>query len=231
MTPGLRKFALTAHVTFSVGWLGAVLAYLAVAIACLASQDAQMVHSGYSAMELMGWFVIVPLSLGALFSGLVQSLGTEWGLFRHYWILVKLALTVGAVTILLMHMPAVGRKASPRAEVVHAGGGLLVLLMTTTLSVYKPWSRTEYGRRKQRERHKGVAADQAAATYTTWNSGNTETADLPSHPGPSDDTGVAPDRGATTSLWGMYVLLGTIGVVLLFLILHLTGGIHGGHDH
>ena len=33
MTPGLRKFALTTHVTSSVGWLGAVGAFLALAIA------------------------------------------------------------------------------------------------------------------------------------------------------------------------------------------------------
>ena len=72
MTPGLRKFALTAHVTFSVGWLGAVISYLAVAIACLVSQDAQMVRSGYSTMELTGWFVIVPLSLAALLTGLAR---------------------------------------------------------------------------------------------------------------------------------------------------------------
>ena len=79
MTPGLRKFALTAHITFSVGWLGAVVAYLAVAIACLVSQDAQTVRSGYSTMELTGWFVIVPLGLAALLTGLAQSLGTERG--------------------------------------------------------------------------------------------------------------------------------------------------------
>src|SRR6516225_174387 len=143
MTPGLRKFALTAHVTFSVGWLGAVLAYLAVGIACLVSQDAHhVVGLGYYAMELTGWFVIVPLSLAALLTGLVQSLGTEWGLFRYYWILVKCVLTVGAVTILLLHMPAVSRMAGATAEIVHAGGGLLVLLAATALSVYKPWGRT-----------------------------------------------------------------------------------------
>jgi hypothetical protein len=180
MTPGLRKFALTAHVTFSVGWLGAVVAYLAVAIAGLVSQDAQVLHSSYSTMELTGWFVIVPLGLAALLSGLVQSLGTEWGLFRYYWVLVKLVLTLGAVTILLMHMPAVGRRAGVQAEVIHAGGGLLVLLATTTLSVYKPWGRTS-----------------RAAT-------------------------------ARTRL-GLYVLLGTIGGVVLFVALHLTGGGHGGH--
>ena len=128
MTPGLRKAALTAHVTFSVGWLGAVVAYLAIAIACLVNRDAEMVHSGFSVMELLGWLVIVPLSLAALLSGLVQSLGTEWGLFRYYWVLVKFALTVGAVTILLQHMPAVSRGHGAQAEVIHAGGGVLVLL-------------------------------------------------------------------------------------------------------
>jgi hypothetical protein len=180
MRPGLRKFALTAHITVSVGWLGAVVAYLAVAISCLVSQDAQAVRSGYSAMELTGWFVIVPLSLAALLTGLVQSLATEWGLFRHYWILVKLVLTVGAVTILLLHMPAVHRMAGVLSEVIHAGGGLLVLLVTTTLSVYKPWGRT--------------------------------------------------DRGVTTSSrWGLYVLVGSLGGVLLLVALHLAGGSHGGH--
>ncbi len=180
MTPGLRKFALTAHVTFSVGWLGAVAAYLAVAIAGLVSQDAQVMNSGYSTMELTGWFVIVPLSLAALFTGLVQSLGTEWGLFRFYWVVVKLVLTLGAVTILLMHMPAVARRSGVQAEVIHAGGGLLVLLVTTALSVYKPWGRIR--------------------------------------------------REPTTGpRWGLYVLLGTIGGVLLFIALHLAGGGHHGH--
>src|SRR5262245_43992211 len=142
MTPGLRKFALTAHITLSVGWLGGVVTYLAVAIACLVSQDAQVIHSGYATMELTGWFVIVPLSLAALLTGLVQAFGTEWGLFRYYWILVKFVLTVGAVTILLLHMPAVARRSGVLAEVVHGAGGLAVLLVTTTLSVYKPWGRT-----------------------------------------------------------------------------------------
>jgi hypothetical protein len=145
MTPSYRKFALTAHVTLSVGWLGAVVAYLAMAIAGLVSQDAQVLNSSYSMMELTGWFVIVPLSLAALLSGLVQSLGTQWGLFRFYWVAVKLVLTLGAVTVLLMHMPAVARKSGVVSEVVHAGGGLLVLLATTTLSVFKPWGRTDRG--------------------------------------------------------------------------------------
>jgi hypothetical protein len=167
MTPRLRRFTLTAHVTCSVGWLGAVVAYLALAIAGLTRQDAQVVRAAYLAMELIGWYVIVPCSLTALLTGLVQSLGTEWGLFRHYWILVKFLLTLVGTLVLLVHMRRVSHMAGIAAEtalsagdfrmlriplVVHAGGGLLVLLTATALSIYKPWGKL---RRFQRAKISG----------------------------------------------------------------------------
>src|SRR5919106_4309064 len=99
MTSRVRKFALTAHVASSVGWLGAVVGFLALAVAGLMSQDELMVRGTYLAMELTGWFVIVPFSLAALATGLVQSLGTDWGLFRHYWILAKLLITILATIL------------------------------------------------------------------------------------------------------------------------------------
>ena len=109
MTPLLRKFVLTVHVTSSVGWLGAV--------AGLTSQDVQIVRAAYLAMELTGWFVIVPLSLASLLTGLVQSLGTEWGLFRHYWILVKFLINIFASIVLLLHMQPPSRR-SGRDDIV-----------------------------------------------------------------------------------------------------------------
>jgi len=174
MTPGLRKFALTAHVTSSVGWLGAVVAYLALAVAALIIQDGQTVRAAWIAMELTGWFVIVPLALASLLIGLVNALGTPWGLFRHYWVLVKFLLTVFATIILLLHMPTVSYLAGVaaetdranvfglRGELIHAGGGLLVLLVTTTLAVYKPRGMTRYGWRKQhQQRTVSPAVDEA----------------------------------------------------------------------
>lgn len=166
LTPWFRKLALTAHVTFSVGWLGAVAGFLALAVAGLNSQDAQVVRAAYVSMGLMGWFVIVPLSLASLLSGLVQSLGTRWGLFRHYWVLVKFLLTLVATLLLLVHMQPINYMARVAAErtlasgelrglrlqlVADAGAALLVLLVATTLSVFKPQGLTRYGWRKQQE--------------------------------------------------------------------------------
>src|SRR5712692_10507010 len=107
MTPGLRKLVLTAHLTFSVGWIGAVVAYLALGVSAVTNHDAQSVRGAWIAMELTGWYVIVPLALAALLTGLAISLGTPWGLFRHYWVLISLALTILATVILLLHMPSV----------------------------------------------------------------------------------------------------------------------------
>jgi hypothetical protein len=169
MPPGLRKFALIVHVTASVGWIGAVVAFLALVVAGMTSQDAPMLHAAWIAMELTGWFAIVPLALAALLSGLVMSLGTKWGLFRHYWTLISLVLTILATVVLLGNMQTVsffaGIAADPSADVgalrgglqselLHAGVGLLVLLVIQVLNVYKPRGMTAYGWRKQREQRK-----------------------------------------------------------------------------
>ena len=167
MRPRLRKFVLTAHVVSSVGWLGAVAVFLALGVVAVSTQDAQLVRAVYLAMEPAGWFVLVPLSLASLLTGLVQSLGSKWGLFRHYWILIKLLINVVATIVLLLYMQTLAYLAGIAAEpassggdlsglksaspVIHAGAALLLLLVAATLSVYKPRGLTRYGQRKQHE--------------------------------------------------------------------------------
>lgn len=175
MTPSLRKFALTVHLTFSVGWIGAVFAYLGLGVAAVTSQDMQTVRATWIAMELTGWYVIVPLAFASLLTGLVMSLGTQWGLFRHYWVLFSLVLTIFATIILLLHMPTVSFLADVAAEadnanlrrlggdLLHPGIGLLVLLVIQVLNVYKPRGLTPYGWRKQHEQRTVSPAEDAAA--------------------------------------------------------------------
>ncbi len=115
MRPGLRKFALIVHLTFSVGWIGAVVVYLTLVVAGMTSQDAETLRAAWLAMELTIRFVIVPLALASLVTGLIMALGTKWGLFRHYWVLFSLALTIFATVILLGHVPDMS--ASTRAAV------------------------------------------------------------------------------------------------------------------
>ena len=129
LRPRLRKFALTAHVVSSVGWLGAIGVFLALSVLGLTGQDAPKVRGAYLAMEAIGWFVLVPLSLVSLLTGLVQGLGTKWGLLRHYWVVVKLVINLVATVVLLLtgggnHGPGrhTGSADTPPANVQDAGG-------------------------------------------------------------------------------------------------------------
>src|SRR5258708_9670944 len=121
MTPALRKLTITAHVAFSVGWLGAVAAFLVLSIAGLTSHDAEVVRGAYLSMDLISRFIIIPMSFAALTTGLLQALGTPWGLFRYYWILVKFGLAIFATIALLVHQFAVMADAAKRVSGAAAG--------------------------------------------------------------------------------------------------------------
>lgn len=164
MKPGTRKLALTAHVLSSVGWLGAVACFLALAVVGLTTRDAGLARAAYLAMEPTTWFVIVPLSVASLVTGVIQGLGTRWGLFRHYWVVVKLVLTALATVVLLVHTNPIGRVASAAATsslgadldglrvqlLVDAVAAVAVLIAATALSVYKPQGVTAIASRLSR---------------------------------------------------------------------------------
>jgi hypothetical protein len=203
MTPRLRKFALTAHITSSVGWLGTVAGFQALAIAAALSREPEAVRAFYLAMELIGWYVIVPFCAASVVTGLIVSLGTHWGLFRHYWVLLKFLITIVAALILFgftQTLTLLGKlAANPTLSVgdlrhlnqspaLHSGGGLMVLLVTTIIAVYKPWGMTRYGRRKL-------------------------------------ETRAGPDIEAAANLPPKaYLMLGFIALLLLLLVVHLLQG-------
>lgn len=159
MKRGLRKFVLSAHITFAVGWLGAVAGFVALAIVGLKSDDSQIVRSAYLAMDLITRFVILPLSFAPLVTGPVLSLGTPWGLFRHYWILAKLLITILSTIILLIHLQPISYLSNAAAQGTLSGAdyhlqlqmviasivALIALLVATILAVYKPKGVTRYG--------------------------------------------------------------------------------------
>jgi len=162
MPPALRKTVLFTHVITSVGWLGAVLAYLALDLTTVASQDTATVRGAYTGMGLIVGYAIVPLALASLLIGIINALGTTWGLLRHWWVVVKLILTLVATLILLQETSSVSYLADlaetapdPRtlsSTLPHSIGGLLILLTTALLSVFKPRGLTRYGWRKQQRR-------------------------------------------------------------------------------
>lgn len=165
-----RKAALVAHVTAAVGWIGAIVASLGLAIAALVSSDQQTIRSAYIALDLMGRYVLVPFAFVALLGGIAQSFITKWGLFRHYWVIFKLGITIFATVVLLLYLrtleflAGVAREPGPTAGslealrtpsvVLHASAALVLLSVATVLAVYKPSGMTAYGQRKERSENR-----------------------------------------------------------------------------
>ncbi|MEV4334104.1 hypothetical protein AB0K02_26840 [Streptomyces sp. NPDC049597] len=168
MSPPLRKVVLTLHVTTSLGWLGAVAAYVALDVAALTGQDVQTVRSAYLAMEMIAWYVVVPLALASALIGLINALGTSWGLLRHYWVVVKFLLALLAAAVLLVETRTISSMADAAAvgadprdlpgTLPHSVGGLVVLVVITILSVFKPRGLTRYGWRKQEQQRRDERA-------------------------------------------------------------------------
>lgn len=156
----LSKFALASHIAASVGWFGALAAFLALNLQAVSSHDAVLVRSSYLGMYRIAWYTILPLSLLALGGGVYQALAGGWGLRRYRWVQAKLVLTVIAIVVFLAKLPLIGRAASLCHNAVrttslrrlglqlalHATGGLVVLGFIIGVSVFKPWGMTGRGR-------------------------------------------------------------------------------------
>lgn len=163
MRPATRKLALTSHIIASLGWMGAVAGFIVLDVATVASDDVPTLRAAYIGMDLVTDWAIVPLAFAALVSGIVMSLGTKWGLFRHWWVVVTLILTALATVVLLVQLPVIGHRAEMAADpdtadddlrhegnlLLHSIGGTVVLLLITVLNVYKPRGLTRYGWRKE----------------------------------------------------------------------------------
>jgi hypothetical protein len=160
MPHSVRKFALTAHVTTSVAWMGGVACFLALSIAGLLSEQNSTVQAAYVAMNLISWTVIVPLSIASPISGLVQAIGTPWGLTKHYWVLVKLLITVPCTLALLLHMLPTTQLAAAALQgalvegamrdlrvqlIADSAVALVALSLVVALAIYKPRGLTRAG--------------------------------------------------------------------------------------
>lgn len=160
MSQPARRLTLTCHVVASVGWIGALGVFLAHAMLSWGTDDAKLLQSAATAMSVSTWYVILPMALLSLLTGVLQALGTQWGLLKHFWVIFKLLLTVLATAVLLLKMQPISELAEASSSasawnaqmrqshlslLVHAAGGLAILLAATVLAVYKPAGQTPWG--------------------------------------------------------------------------------------
>lgn len=181
VSASLYRRLLAAHVIVSVGWLGAAFAKLVLLMAVMTSGP-DIAAAAYVAATKVVNVVFPPLAIGTVVTGLLLSVGTKWRLLDHYWVATKLVLSVGVITTAVQ----LGSRLEQRPISASVGPGaadsvigiasapmtllialtvahLLMLGAATVISVYKPWGRTWFGRRKAAQpRHRLGGAQQEA---------------------------------------------------------------------
>jgi hypothetical protein len=157
MSPRFRKLLLTVHVASAIGWFGSLAAFIALAVTGRASGDPELVKACYLAMRVTMVYVLVPFGSIALATGVLQAMLTQWGLVRHYWVLLKLILTSIATLLLIEHVTPVdilSKAASSgtlsaqswlRVQIIaYACGGLVFVSTAMTLAVFRPRGMTRW---------------------------------------------------------------------------------------
>lgn len=150
------------HISASVGWIGAIVAFLVLAVQGINANNTVSMKAAYLAMAWTSCYALVPFGAVAFVSGILESLSTAWGLLRYYWIVIKLMLTIGANIALWLHMQPILALASTASNsfgripsldhareqlIVDACVALTLLLTMTALSVVKPRGMTAMGRK------------------------------------------------------------------------------------
>ncbi|MFE7193327.1 DUF2269 domain-containing protein [Kitasatospora sp. NPDC057541] len=172
-----RRVWLVVHVAFSVGWLGLTAGVLALGIAGRFSDDPDTVRAAYLAQQIFADWLLIPVSLVSLLSGVLLSLGTTWGLLRYRWVATKFWLTLAATLASIFALrafihDAAGQVAAgtvppdgraPHVLVIAPSVALTIYLVATVLSVVKPWGMTKRGRRLAAEARAARTKRPAAA--------------------------------------------------------------------
>ncbi|MFF4246053.1 DUF2269 domain-containing protein [Streptomyces sp. NPDC001822] len=156
----VRRSILVSHVAVSVGWLGLTVCLLVLGLAAFLTDDPGMAVAATRAMKVLADWLVTPVALLSLVSGLILALGTPWGLARHRWVWVKFWLTLIATGLSVFSLrpgidEAVARGAADIDLVIAPSVATATYLFVTAISVVKPWGPTRRGRLRRRSRETG----------------------------------------------------------------------------
>lgn len=144
LTQRWRQWLLTAHIILSVGLLGDSAGFLAVAVRAAGATDREQILELTRVLDMFSGVFGIPLSVGAIVTGVALGLGTKWGVFRYPWVVFKLLLNVSVMVVgALVLGPALaatlsGSETDSRRLVAGAAYQVIALSLATALSVFKP---------------------------------------------------------------------------------------------
>ncbi|WP_405861230.1 DUF2269 domain-containing protein [Streptomyces sp. NBC_00090] len=166
-----RRATLVVHVVSAASWLGLALGLLALGITAATTESAPVLEASVRSMKTMVDWLVFPVALLTLLTGLLMALASNWGLARHRWIYTKFWLTLAMIagTFFGFRDAIVNTYTDVTAGHPLADAGDVLLgpmvslasyVFMMTISILKPWGLTKHGRKQRAVSRRAV--DEAA---------------------------------------------------------------------
>lgn len=84
------------HILFACMWVGAAIVLSVKQFVVNPSSGAEL-YGITSTMDFIDIYIIIPGAMGVLLTGIVYSVWTQWGWFKHNWITVKWGICIYGV--------------------------------------------------------------------------------------------------------------------------------------
>jgi hypothetical protein len=109
---------LTVHVIATVSLIGTDLVLFVLGVSGFRGADPRSV---YPAASLVGTLLLQPLAIIAIATGVLQVAVTSWGLFRYWWVVIKLTITAVLTTLVILVIASGDRPVAAWASAASAG--------------------------------------------------------------------------------------------------------------
>jgi hypothetical protein len=153
-----RRWLLSAHLLFSAIMFGGAVAFLILSITAVNTSDEGVLKACYTSMHVLAKTSVRASTIGALVTGILLSVLTQWGLFKFYWIIAKqgfmlLAILLGPISMEFLTLRAVTITSSEGLNALNNPSftvnnglmwiGIIVQIVCVggmfVISVFKPW--------------------------------------------------------------------------------------------
>ena len=162
-----KRWLLSIHLLCTVAWLGAGLCSLIFNITALITSNPHLLNAAYVFAGILDKAILRGGAVGALVTGILLSMLTQWGLMRFYWIIVKEIVSILCIVIGFIisgwNADAISLTAMQGLDALHNPlfitnrtmmfAGIFFQLISLSgvivISVFKPW-----GQRKRPGQHR-----------------------------------------------------------------------------
>lgn len=149
------------HLVCAIAWFGSAIS-MNLLRHLVDVNDAVGMYWMAEILEAIDMQILVPGAVGCLVTGIVYGIFTNWGFFKHKWLVLKWVLTIFMILFGTFYMGPLVKENVIIGKAVMEGGGdtaiywhnvsanavagllqLILLTVVTVVSVYKPWKRSD----------------------------------------------------------------------------------------